>query len=100
MYTTDYLRTRLTNGINTLGPIVVIQSQYTGQRFNFTLGSESFQASPKTRPDMLWFKFCRLYHLQGGLSGGFHVDRSHVYLSNPDGKLGRRLLAENKDSEW
>ena len=41
---------------------------------------------------MLWFKFCRFYHLQGGLSGGLHIDRSNVYLSNPDASLGRRML--------
>ena len=92
VYNKAYLLTRITEGINPIAPIMVIQSQYTGQKFNFTLGNESFQASPKTRPDMLWFKFCRFYHLQGGLSGGFHVDQSHVYLSNPDASLNRRLL--------
>lgn len=42
VYSREYLLTRITDGINPLGPIVVIQSQYTGQLFNFTLGNESF----------------------------------------------------------
>ena len=55
-----------------------------GGFYNFTIGAESFQASPKTRPLYLWFKNCKFSRLRGGLSGAFYVEKSNVYFSNTD----------------
>ena len=81
--------------MNTLGPVTVIDSRYQGGVFNFTLGEETFQASPRTRPDYLWIKNCKFDNLKGGSSGAFYISRSNVYFSNTDSSLVRRLLSDS-----